>query len=215
MAILATAGYLLDGVKNALARQGLAWHNPYAPHRREFNIPSDAVLAFLTRKNTWAHWKAWLAPLDLNRVFTNPEEARTIMENPDDNTPADRHLIPLLRPSAISPIEKRDIGWWADNLTPSGARLYEHAVRVVITRGVKALTEPGVIVSTIHGMKGGEADVVIVAPDLSPAATLEWENDPNVLHRVFYVAVTRAKEAVYIVSGKGYPLPEPSEVEHA
>jgi superfamily I DNA/RNA helicase len=48
-------------------------------------------------------------------------------------------------------------------------------------------------------MKGGEADNVLVVPDLSHAAHREYQRGPDTEHRVFYVAVTRAKQALHIM----------------
>ena len=58
---------------------------------------------------------------------------------------------------------------------------------------------PRIKISTIHSMKGGEADNIIVVPDLSYAAYREYNRNPSTEHRVFYVAVTRAKESLHIL----------------
>jgi DNA helicase-2/ATP-dependent DNA helicase PcrA len=60
---------------------------------------------------------------------------------------------------------------------------------------------PSIKVSTIHGVKGGEAKNVVLSLDLSRAAFDEWENpetSDNEL-RVLYVGVTRASEALYLL----------------
>ena len=60
------------------------------------------------------------------------------------------------------------------------------------------------IVGTIHSVKGGEADVVYVAPDLSERGALEWESTnesrKDRVRRLFYVAITRAREKVVALS---------------
>ena len=58
---------------------------------------------------------------------------------------------------------------------------------------------PRIRVSTIHSMKGGEADNIIVVPDLPYAAYKEYLRNPATEHRVFYVAVTRAKQSLHIL----------------
>ena len=58
---------------------------------------------------------------------------------------------------------------------------------------------PRIKISTIHSMKGGECDNIIVVPDLSYAAHREYNINPSTEHRVFYVAVTRAKNALHIL----------------
>jgi DNA helicase-2/ATP-dependent DNA helicase PcrA len=72
----------------------------------------------------------------------------------------------------------------------------------VLRRGEKLTSEPRIKISTIHGAKGGEADNVVVFTDISnrtKRAMLENEDDET---RVFYVAVTRAKQRLYIVQPK-------------
>ena len=53
------------------------------------------------------------------------------------------------------------------------------------------------MISTIHQAKGGEADNVIIVPTVSASVydNIESENE----HRVWYVAVTRAKSALYLI----------------
>ena len=58
---------------------------------------------------------------------------------------------------------------------------------------------PRIRISTIHSMKGGEEDIILVIPDLSRAADKEYRTNPNTEHRVYYVAVTRAKQSLHIM----------------
>lgn len=54
-------------------------------------------------------------------------------------------------------------------------------------------------ISTIHGVKGDEADNVVVMSDMSRLSYKDMGVDEDVEHRVFYVAVTRAKKRLYIM----------------
>ena len=58
---------------------------------------------------------------------------------------------------------------------------------------------PRITASTIHGAKGGEAENVVLFTDISPAADEEMRRNPDDMHRVFYVGVTRTKQNLYIV----------------
>ena len=58
---------------------------------------------------------------------------------------------------------------------------------------------PNVNISTIHTVKGDEADVVVLMSDISKAVASQLDVDEDSEHRVFYVAVTRAKEKLIIV----------------
>ena len=62
--------------------------------------------------------------------------------------------------------------------------------------------EPRVIVGTIHSVKGGEADHVVVFPDISP---LQWDqlqqdgwDGRQAVLRTFYVGMTRARESLIL-----------------
>jgi superfamily I DNA/RNA helicase len=71
--------------------------------------------------------------------------------------------------------------------------------RTLLRRGVKLSEKPKITVSTIHGSKGGEATNVLLITDISERVNEEFDKDPDNEHRVFYVGVTRAKQALHIV----------------
>jgi len=62
--------------------------------------------------------------------------------------------------------------------------------------------EPRIILSTIHGAKGAESDNVVVLTDISSASERETRYNKDALHRLFYVAVTRTKNSLYILYPK-------------
>tara|TARA_R110002110_G_scaffold67270_2_gene183630 strand:+ start:249 stop:1766 length:1518 start_codon:yes stop_codon:yes gene_type:complete len=64
--------------------------------------------------------------------------------------------------------------------------------------------EPRIRVSTIHQAKGGECDNVVVLLDIGRLVYKAYRKNPDDEHRVFYVAVTRAKETLYIVEAQTY-----------
>lgn len=63
--------------------------------------------------------------------------------------------------------------------------------------------QPRITIATIHGVKGGEADNVLLDPTMSRLSFENLENDPDSEHRVYYVAVTRAKQNLYIMEPRG------------
>ena len=68
------------------------------------------------------------------------------------------------------------------------------------SRGEDIGKEPRVTLSTIHQQKGGEADNVIVSLDIGKMAYEDYKKNPINEHRLFYVAFSRAKENLYIVT---------------
>ena len=99
----------------------------------------------------------------------------------------------------------KDMDWYvAMDKVPEDLKVY---VSALLRRGENLSHEPRIKVSTIHGTKGGEATNVVVFTDISYASdqavssnTREGEKMMDDLHRLFYVAVTRSKENLYIVS---------------
>jgi len=69
-----------------------------------------------------------------------------------------------------------------------------------IRKGEKFDAEPRIKISTIHGAKGGEAQNVVIQTDMAYRTYKEMELSPDDEHRVWYVAVTRAKHRLVIVS---------------
>lgn len=68
------------------------------------------------------------------------------------------------------------------------------------SRGENIGKEPRVTLSTIHQQKGGEADNVVVSLDIGKMAYDEYKKNPINEHRLFYVAFSRAKENLYIMT---------------
>lgn len=68
-----------------------------------------------------------------------------------------------------------------------------------LKRGEKLTAKPRVRLSTIHGAKGGEADHVVLMTEMAWRTYREMELVPDDEARVWYVAVTRAKERLSII----------------
>lgn len=67
--------------------------------------------------------------------------------------------------------------------------------------------EVNVNISTIHGAKGHEADHVVLYNQMSGKTEQSYLRDPDQEHRVWYVAVTRARETLTIIDGNtGYNI---------
>lgn len=96
---------------------------------------------------------------------------------------------------------------WMDTIRmPSADREYYRAVR---RSGESMLKVPRITVSTIHQAKGGEADNVLLCPDMAAACYRDMVRDPDGEGRVFYVGATRAKEGLHLLyprSGKYFEI---------
>jgi superfamily I DNA/RNA helicase len=83
-----------------------------------------------------------------------------------------------------------------DKIPPQECEYFLAALR----RGEKLLKEPRIRIETIHGVKGGEADSIVVCTDMADRTWREYEQSPDDEHRVWYVAVTRARRRLFIMS---------------
>ena len=90
---------------------------------------------------------------------------------------------------------------WMDVMTLMGYELKEY-IRAMLRRGEDLSGEPRVKIASIHMSKGGEAENVILIPDMSKRTMLSYLDNPDPELRVWYVAATRAKETLHIVSPK-------------
>ena len=62
--------------------------------------------------------------------------------------------------------------------------------------------EPRILLSTIHGAKGGESQNVVLLTDLSRNTQTNYERNPDDENRLFYVGATRTKEHLHVVRPK-------------
>jgi hypothetical protein len=175
---LVTCRYMLERLLHALRDRGWPFFNPYrlkslpwnpltslaatdvyAPNDRRFTVlekhgifPADRLLDFLHRLD---------APGQ--NVFSVNAGQSTGWPRPITTGGQLRLMLALEEEDPAAAI-----GWWLDHLVPRCRKLGAYPARVAIKAGLEALTlRPAIIVGTGHSVKGGEADVVYVFPDLS------------------------------------------------
>ena len=74
-------------------------------------------------------------------------------------------------------------------------------LRSCMRNGEMFSDKPRITISTIHQSKGGEADNLVLLTDMGK---LSWENlGSDEENRVWYVALTRAKENLYLIQPRG------------
>lgn len=97
---------------------------------------------------------------------------------------------------------------WFDLFTnyPYEDKLY---LESMTRRGEDIFSKPRIRIETIHGMKGGEEDNVLLLLDMGKYAYDAYKRDDDDEHRVWYVAVTRARNELHLVdpnSDYGYRI---------
>lgn len=63
----------------------------------------------------------------------------------------------------------------------------------------QVMQPPKINISTIHQVKGGEADNVVILSDMSKKCKVQFDIMPDAEHRVFYVGATRARKTLTLV----------------
>ena len=91
---------------------------------------------------------------------------------------------------------KTDAPWHEAMTLPSRNREY---LMAMMRSGEPLTGEPRIILSTIHSAKGGEADNVVLLPDITKKTEEAMIRNPDPEHRVWYVGATRAKQNLYIL----------------
>lgn len=223
IAILGACGYLLDPTIRMLRDHGYTFHNPYRPQKYFWNplgarrgvTGAERILAFLRKdKNIWIdprmwtyqEFHTWASVLDSKKLMSHKAKSQ-IREAAEDEKQAgelvtyedlDRWFIDPSVPEALA---SRDLQWFERHVIESAAKGFAYPLKVARTHGAARLKEqPKILVGTIHSVKGGEADVVVLFPDVSPQGWKAWAS-PGELRdsvlRQFYVGMTRAKESLY------------------
>ena len=191
--VLSSAHHFLDDAKDLCEIQG--W---YYQHRGMNSISLKLLLAI----NNWESWRkgAMLNHLEIKNVYeylgTNVLEgfrkAKTL------HSDAKYTLLECKNQHGLI----TDKVWFEsfeglDTLT-------ENYIRNMRANGEQINKNPRIIMSTIHGAKGGEADKVLLLQDLTNAALETFSHDPDELHRLFYTGATRAKRELHVLDPKNF-----------
>ena len=231
--VLASCTYMLRPLLSVLRQQGIPFHNPYRRTNGAWNplrgardgevATVDRVLAYLRfDKGTWGeHHRPWTRQetvlwLDMLRASEfEGTKTRAIGEalprGVPEILPAD--LIDVLNADALDALTASPAGL-RELVTRSLKRFaqpLEFALAIYERRRAALRETPMLTIGTVHSVKGGEADCVIVFPDISEAANMAAQTfeGRDALIRQTYVAHTRAREELVLCapSPKGRTLP--------
>jgi len=190
--ILVRNVFLLDRIAKILRNQG----HPFLGRHGYSSIKHSHVEAIITwetlRKGSTVTGKAVKNMYDYMVVGSYLARGAKVSTNHlEDNAQVSIENLKLSHG-----LVKTDI--WHEAL--EGIELPMRAYYLSILRSGRKLTAtPKIAINTIHGVKGGEADHVIVLPDMSSRTYGQYVKDPTDEHRVGYVAVTRAKEKLSLI----------------
>ena len=177
----------------------------------DFLAPSAELRGKQAREWTWSQIKRWCAPLRAtgeDAVLAHGAKAdlaRMVANEKIAGAPGIGAFNSLFRDPHHGPASAMNLDWWFDSMLPKKTLEYAYFRKIIARFGQRALIEnPRIWPGTIHSAKGGEATHVVVFPDLSPSAhKLWWTGGKDAIARLFYVAMTRAQEHLYICEPSG------------
>lgn len=205
--VQALCSYMLQPLIKSLREAAIPFHNPLRTSRGDWNplgdrkgtSTKDRLLAFVTDDQDAHTLGLWLPMLQAKGVLARGAKERI----KDGQIPDDAgEVVRLFESQDIAMAAfSGDLGWLCAHVSAEYRDRIAYPVKVAKRRGIDALSaEPRVMVGTIHSFKGGEADRVVVSPDLSPAAHAEHLDDLPSVRRAFYVAMTRTRDRLEILA---------------
>ena len=213
---LASCAYMLTNLIDTLKRTGTPFWNPNRKSNGAWNplqrraratTAADRILAFLELSQS-SYWTAediyrWTNAVKISgTVAKGGRQAVRDLKDDEEGTVSIDTITKLLTEEAMDAALSGDLNWYQEQLVASKLQTSLFPLQIARLRGPETLRkQPQAVVGTIHSTKGAEADVVYVFPDLSRAGMSEWSGATNQrasVFRLFYVAMTRAKETLVI-----------------
>jgi DNA helicase-2/ATP-dependent DNA helicase PcrA len=193
--VLSSANYFLDDIKEFCELQG--W---YYSHKTKNSVKLNLLLAI----QTWERWRnseTLLPVASIKNIYSylgdnvtkGYQKGKTMDENEEGYY--------IEECTANHGLQTTDVWYKAFAGLDTNTENY---IRNMLANGESFKQNPRITLSTIHGAKGGEADNVLILPDITKSAVDHNDLDPDELHRLFYVAVTRAKKALHILEPRNY-----------
>jgi superfamily I DNA/RNA helicase len=223
---LTSCSYMLSKIRTELKIASLPFGNKYRKERGDWNplrigatgvSSAQLISAFVGNgiDDVWWNvpqfisWAKFIKVSETGLIHKRGKAGlRALEEAVENNNPGlhtTRNVAPqILTPVALQYALKRDTDWLHSNLVMSRSRTIDYPLKVFNEFGIDAIESiPIITIGTIHSVKGGEADTVIVFPDISYKASAEKNastENKDALYRLFYVAMTRAREELIIAS---------------
>lgn len=170
---------------------------------KDVDIDNGEEWLFLSRNNCFLkEIELWLK--DIGKVYYKKEEssvstaitkaisAHAKISKGATHTPQDVQMVKFF--CQEEPSYKRP--WYEElsKLKPDTINYYRRLI------GSGSLLQPtNIRISTVHGIKGGEADNVVLLTDITKSVAKNYNLHPDSELRCYYVGVTRARKKLYIV----------------
>ena len=215
--VLASCDYILGPALEAMRDLGLMWHNPYRRENHRWNplgqsVTSDKVCAFAKLSDAFARgdekvlydaslWRAWVSLMNTKGIVKRGRVKK--LDDVKDVTLEylDREIFEA---GVMSRVVACDFDWLAAHAKSAVLRLVQYSSHIIQQNSLEAMSEaPKIIVGTIHSVKGGEANHVVMSTDISKQtieelSALRGREAADSLRRLFYVGATRARNGLTV-----------------
>ena len=207
--ILASCSYMLNDLINILKQERIPFHNQYRKSNLKWNPlsgPGAIIEDYLAAEDRdisapWTGVEAqnWSSILKVREVFKSGMQGEFADRcgKAGSEFVSQKDLRDCMNESAVNRFLSQDLSALKDFRKKGRTGSWNYALDVYSKEGRDV--KPRVIVGTIHSVKGGEADNVILLPDLSPMGYLSYTgSEADSVYRLFYVGITRARENLYL-----------------
>ena len=216
---------MLRALVAVLRKNGVPFHNPYRRSNGFWNpirvgrrgSTANRIAALLIAHPAWGEgarpWThgdlgQWAECLQSKGVLQHGAKKKISSLGGDAPVTSEEFDDLFERPALESLLEAYEgdyrglLQWWRDHVTADMHARSQFPADIAARRGPQALFEtPKAIVGTIHSVKGGQADVVYLFPDLSQAGDAQYVRGGaarDSVIRQFYVGATRTREKLYL-----------------
>ena len=188
--VLARTRHMLTKLENVLHFKGLYYHNKF---KKDYEKDLREAIV---------DWEKWRKNNNLNH-----EQIKRIASHMSPNHYQKESLQYLDKDKSYSITEaynnqglKTKAVWYeAFDSAPQKNVTY---IRKMRANGEELNKAPRILLSTIHGVKGGEKENVVLLTDLSRNTQKNMDRFPDDENRLFYVGATRTKDHLHIIRPK-------------
>jgi len=214
--------FMLSPLIKILKEKAFPFNNPYRKENPSWNplgrarkkiMPVDRIISYMRphesfneNQRTWNadDLKIWMGILKSHEVLSRGTKkflGEDFFSIPPTNSEFQNLFVDLQQfEDALS----LNLDWYQNSVMDKNKKTIEYPIKVFKKHGPGSLLErPKLILGTIHSVKGGEADTVIIFPDISVNGfrlSVRSKKESDNLIRLFYVACTRAKEKLILCS---------------
>lgn len=208
--ILTTCGFQLLDVIKSLKTLEIPFHNPYRKSNAAWNPlagPLSIMRSFVVGDQEWTGEEVirWASILKAKQIFRRGGQKRLLdaCEELGDEHVNFGLIEKCVLPGMLNRVMNQDIDLFMTERKIGVPGDWKYVRGVVDRYGIEVT--PEIIIGTIHSVKGGEADDVLLFPDLSVSGNREYLGKArDGVIRLFYVAMTRAKNRLILCEASSH-----------